>query len=259
VSDHPSADSGRLSDQVIVVTGAGSGIGRACATAAFRSGASVVLADIDGEAAKRTGAEVDPDGHRTVVRNIDVTDPGQCADLARAPVEHFGRLDGAVLSAGIANHVALLELTDRAWHEMLAVHLTGTFYCLRAFGRALAGDGHGGSLVYVGSTAADGAGPIGQAHYVAAKAGAQGLVRAAARELGPLGIRVNTVAAGFTRTPMNDGLFTAAEIAQRAAAAPLGRVAEPEDIARMVKFLLSADSGFVTGQTIYVNGGAHFR
>lgn len=111
--------------------------------------------------------------------------------------------------------------------------------------------------MYVASSAAAGLGPPHQAHYVAAKAGALGLVRAAARELGEHGIRVNAVSPGFTRTALNTGLFTDEEIRQREQATPLGRVAEVGDVADAVLYLLGPGSGFMTGQTLHVNGGTH--
>ena len=238
----------------VVVTGAASGIGRACAIAAARGGAAVTLADRDAHGLRDLAAELATGGAHVQAVPTDVTDERQCEHLADA-AERLGPLNGVVLAAGVAAHVPLLEMSRDAWDAMLAVHLTGAFLCLRAAARAMTASG--GSIVYVASSVTAGLGPLHQAHYVAAKAGALGLVRAAARELGPHGIRVNAVAPGFTRTALNTGLFTDADIEQRAQAAPLGRVADPEDVADAAMYLLSDHSAFQTGQTLHVNGGTH--
>lgn len=245
-----------LAGRTLIVTGAAGGIGRACARAAAAQGASVVLGDLD-PAGLEAAAQPIGAGARVHCVPVDVTDEGQCDDLVAAAEQRFGRVDGAVLAAGVARHVPLLDMTRTEWERMLAIHLTGAFLCLRAAAAAMVRAGRGGSVVYVASTAAAGLGPLHQAHYVAAKAGALGLVRAAARELGPLGVRVNAVSPGFTRTPMNDGLFTAEEVRRREADAPLGRVAEAEDVADAVTFLLGDRSGFVTGHNLQVNGGSY--
>ncbi|MET7736751.1 SDR family oxidoreductase [Streptomyces sp. NPDC005402] len=149
-------------------------------------------------------------------------------------------------------------MTRAQWDDMLAVHLTGAFLCIRSMARALiARGGRGGPIVYVASSVAAGLGPVHQAHCVAAKAGALGLVRAAARVLGCHGIRVSAVSPGFTNTEMNAGLFSDDSVRDRAKQTPLGRVAEPADVAGAVTFLLGNASGFMTGQNVHVNGGVH--
>lgn len=213
----------------------------------------MVLADLEADALEGVAERVEAMGVRALTMRCDVTDADHCASLADLAVGRLGRLDGGVLAAGIARHVPLLDLELSDWRAMLDVHLTGTFLPVQALARSMA---NGGSLVCVASTVAEGGGPTLQAHYVAAKAGVLGLVRAAARELGPLGIRLNAVSPGFTDTGLNDGLFTAEEVAGRAARAPLGRVAAPDDVAAAVVFLLGARSGFVTGENLRVDGGA---
>jgi 3-oxoacyl-[acyl-carrier protein] reductase len=162
-------------------------------------------------------------------------------------------LHAAVLAAGFAEHVPFLKMRTEQWRSMVDTHLTGTFLSLRALAAGMA---EAGSVVCLASTVAHRGGPASQAHYVAAKAGILGLVRATARELGPQGIRVNAVSPGFTDTMLNVGMFSDDEVAERAARSPLGRIAVSDDIARVVAFLLCDDSQFVTGQEILVDGGA---
>lgn len=246
-----------LDGRVIVVVGAGSGIGQACASAAAVDGAHVVLADRDPTGLRHTVERLPSPGNGSapVLMTADVTDEKHWDELMSAAAERYGRVDGLVMAAGIARHVPLEDMTLAQWEEMLAVHLTGAFLGLRAAAKAMSG---GGSVVYIASTVATGRGPLHQSHYVAAKAGAIGLVRAAARELGPRGIRVNSVSPGFTRTPLNAGLFTDEDISARADAAPLGRVAEATDVADTTTFLLSERSRLTTGQDLRVDGGATF-
>lgn len=250
----PSTDgTGPLRGSTVVVAGAASGIGQACALEVAAEGGNLVLADradlsATRERLVRTRAQV-----RDVA--LDVTDEAAWRDLVSTALDRFSRIDALVLAAGMARHVPLLQLSRAEWDEMLAVHLTAAFLALRTVAPVLAEAG-GGSVVLLASTVAAGTGPLQQAHYVAAKAGTLGLVRAAARELGPLGIRVNTVSPGFTLTPMNTDLFTSDDVRQRAAAAPLRRVADPVDVARTVTFLLGDGAAMTTGQDLRVDGGS---
>jgi len=257
VSEQDAGSGVSLAGRCFIVTGAANGIGRACAIEAARHGATVTLADRDEAGLAATAAEIESMSAEACTVVTDVTEESQCARLATAACERFGRLDGAVLAAGIARQVPFLEMSREQWEQMLEVHLTGGFLCLRETARILVRQRQGGSLVYIASSVAAGLGPLRQAHYVAAKAGALGLVRAVARELGPYAIRVNAVAPGFTRTDLNTGLFSDEDVRQREANTPLGRVAEAGDVADAVMFLLGDSSGFMTGQTLHVNGGTH--
>jgi 3-oxoacyl-[acyl-carrier protein] reductase len=212
-----------------------------------------MLADIDVNALEESVESTQRLGAEVQTARCDVTSEADCAALAEAAVAKLGGLHAAVLAAGFAEHTPFLQMRTDQWRSMIDTHLTGTFLSLRALATGMA---EGGSAVCLASTVAHGGGPASQAHYVAAKAGILGLVHAAARELGPQKIRVNAVSPGFTDTSMNAGLFSDYQLAERAARCPLGRVAVPDDIARVVAFLLGDDSRFVTGQEILVDGGA---
>ena len=156
---------------------------------------------------------------------------------------------------GVGSVDAFADIADETWSRVIGVNLTGAFHCARAAVRAMKAKGTKGTVINVSSTAAlSGDGP---AHYCASKAALMGLTRSMAKELAPLGIRVNTIVPGPTNTPMMQG------IPQEWADAivkgvPMGRMAEPEDIASVALFLASDDAGFVTGQNIAVNGGSAF-
>ena len=240
----------RLKDKVAVVTGAGQGMGRAIAQCFAREGATVVAIDLNLEGAQQTlgmspGCALAVDIGNSAAVN---------AAFARI-VERFGRVDLLVNNAGTGAVDAFADIPDENWARVIGVNLNGAFYCARAAVRAMRDKGTRGAVINVSSTAAlSGDGP---AHYCASKAALMGLTRSMAKELAPLGIRVNTIVPGPTNTPMMQG------IPQEWADAivkgvPMGRMAEPEDIASVALFLASDDAGFVTGQNIAVNGGSAF-
>lgn len=239
----------------VVVTGGARGIGRAIAVAILHAGGRVLLVDRDAPSTEAALAELACEG-RVAGCAADITAADAWGRIL-ADAEALGPVSGLVLAAGIVRRSPFLEVTRQQWDEIMDVHLGAAFEGLQATARLLVEHGRSGSLVYIASSAAAGLGPPQQAHYVAAKAGALGLVRAASRELGPFGIRVNAVSPGFTNTELNTGLFSEEELALRRAQSSLGRVAEPEDVAGAVLFLLGAGSAFVTGQTVHVNGGSH--
>lgn len=238
--------------KVVFVTGAAQGMGKAIAQRFGELGASVVAADIKAEAAAATVAGL---GARGLGLACNVADAAAVRDAFAATEERFGRVDVVVNSAGIGAVDSFLDTPDDNWQRVIGVNLTGTFLCCREGARLMTKAGVKGVLLNISSTGAvSGEGPV---HYIASKAGVMGLTRSMARELGASGIRVNTIVPGATNTAMLAGIPDEWMQAM-VKAIPLGRVGEPEDIARVATFLASDDAQYITGQNIAVNGGMGF-
>ena len=241
----------KLKDKVALVTGAGQGMGRAIARQFAAEGAIVVALDLNLEAAQQT---LQGCGEQHLARALNVADAAAVNALVDEVLALRGRVDVLVNNAGTGGMDSFIEMSDEAWARVIGVNLNGAFYCARAAVRAMLKTG-GGTVVNVGSTSAvSGDGP---AHYVTSKAALMGLTRVMAKELAKSGVRVNTLVPGPTNTPMMQGIpqeWADAIIA----GVPMGRMAEPEDIAKVAVFLASDDSGFVTGQSVAVNGGSAF-
>ncbi|QEE23363.1 SDR family oxidoreductase [Rhodanobacter glycinis] len=239
----------RLKNKVTVVTGAGQGMGRAIARLFAAEGARVVALDVNVAAAQETA------GSDGLALEVNIADSAAVNAAFDTVLEKFGRVDVLVNNAGIGSVDAFADITDETWARVIGVNLTGAFYCARAAVRAMQAKGTLGAIINTSSTSAvSGDGP---AHYCATKAGLMGLTRCMAKELAPQGIRVNTLVPGPTNTPMMQGIPEEwAEAIIKGV--PMGRMAEPEDIARAALFLASDDAGFVTGQNLAVNGGSAF-
>jgi len=235
---------------VSIVTGAGSGIGRATASALAARGDDVVCADLDGEAAATTAASLSSG----VARQVDVAAREECDALVSSTVDAFGRVDVLVAAAGIERSAPGDELDDDAWLTTLAVNLNGVFWCARAAGRAmLAGDG--GRMVLIGSINSQMA-LGGQAAYCASKGGVLMLARALAVDWGSRGVAVNVVGPGVVDTPMS--ARSLADPDRRAALmgrTPLRRPAGAEEIAAVIDFLTSPRASYVNGAYVPVDGG----
>ncbi len=248
-----------LQGKVVLVTGAGSGIGRAACVMFAKNGASVLVADIDEPAAEASVAMIRSAGGTAEARRCDVSDEGSVSDLVAYAVDRFGRLDGAVNNAGIEMRgKPVFELTGQDWRSVIDVDLTGVFYCLKHEILAMRETG-GGSIVNTASSSGVRA-TMNSADYTSAKHGVIGLTKAAAIDCGPLGIRVNAVCPGLTLTSMtrdrlmSDPGFTVAleGIRQRHI---IGRFGETDEIANAMMWLLSDLSSFSTGAAMLVDGG----
>ena len=243
-----------LEGQAAIVTGSGRGIGRAIALRFAREGADVGVVDIDGTTAASTAAEVRELGRSAVMVVADVSD---VADVRRAVSEiaaQFGRLDVLVNNAGIERRAAFLDVTPEDWQRQLAVNLSGTFYCTQAAAREMAKRSYG-RVVNLASVAGV-IGPIDLAAYGAAKAGIIGLTRAAALDLADFGITVNAIAPGPIETELMLGVWGAEALRERPQHGAIARFGTVEEIAHTALFLAAPDSGFITGVTLPIDGGA---
>ena len=245
---------GEFDGKVALVTGGGSGIGRASAQAFARAGASVVIADIDAAGAAETVRLVEDEGGSASFVETELTEPGAVSALVRGVVEAHGRLDFAHNNAGINDAPSLLpEISDERWERMIAVNLSSVFYCMREELPAMAAGG-GGAIVNTSS----GAGVFGAAriaHYAAAKHGVIGLTRGAAIEYAAAGVRVNAVCPGLTDTPMRKrSLALDPEQAQRNLEFSRGRVNPPELVADTALWLCSEEASAVNGQALLADG-----
>jgi NAD(P)-dependent dehydrogenase (short-subunit alcohol dehydrogenase family) len=242
---------GRLSGSAVLVTGASSGIGRAIAVRCAREGARVLATGRRADALEATAREAGGDVQTLAA---DLGDAGAAADCVAAAVERLGGLSGVVHAAGtVRRGEDVRKTTDEEWSQMLDTNLGAAFRLARAAARAMTG---GGSLVMLGSQLARIAAP-GYPSYCAAKGGVESLVRALAVDLGPLGIRVNSLSPGVVVTPMAyvDRPDFDAQRDAIAARHPLRRVGEPDDMGGPAVFLLSSDSAWMTGQSLVVDGG----
>ena len=236
-----------LEGQTAVVTGGRRGIGKAIATRFAAEGARVGVFDVDGEHAAETAREI---GGEAFAATLDVSDP----DAVAVAFAGLGRLDVLVNNAGVETRAPFLEITPTAWRRQLDVNLSGTFYCTQAGARAMAARMYG-RIVNVSSVAGL-IGPIDLAAYGSAKAGIVGLTRAAALDLADLGITVNAIAPGPIETELMLGAWTAEALRERPQHGAIARFGTVDEIAHTALFLASPDSGFITGVTISVDGGA---
>lgn len=247
----------RLRDKAVIVTGGGVGIGRVYCLGLAEEGAKIVVADVQAEAAKAVAAEIAREGGEALAVAVDVTAPEQTHAMAQGALDKFGRIDVLVNNAGLYTSIkkkSFAEISPAEWDQVMAVNLKGMFLCSRAVYPAMKKQGRG-KIINISSGTIFSGTPF-FLHYVTSKAGVIGFTRALARELGPEGIAVNAIAPGLTLSgPQQAGAITAAQLADRRSRRSFQRDQLPEDIVGTVIFLASADSDFITGQTINVDGG----
>jgi len=246
---------GRLDDRVIIVTGGANGIGRAYADGFVREGAKVVIADIDEPAARTAAREIEAGGGDALALNVDVADVASTEAMASAALDRFGRIDGLVNNAAIAIRVKhvnapMEELPVEEWDRVIAVNLRGPFLCCRAVLPIMKKAKYGKIVNIASGTFFKGTPFI--SNYVASKGGVVGITRSLAREGGDFGITVNCIAPGLTNS---DEAMPDAHWEIRVPERAIKRVEVPEDLVGAAIFFMSADSDFMTGQTIIIDGG----
>jgi len=245
------------SGRVALVTGGAGGIGRATCQAFFDAGYEVVLTDLDLDTAVAAAAEIDPSGERVIGLSGDVGSTPAVTAMVDDALARFGRLHALVNVAGVVGPGPSEELEDASWDRLINIHLSGAYRCARAAFPALSASGSG-SIVSISSIAGR-TGFSFRASYCAAKAGIEGLTRALAVEWAKRGVRVNAVAPGHVRTPMLDysieiGSVTEETVRGRTNRIPLGRYAQPEEIAAAILFLSSPAASYITGEVLCVDG-----
>ncbi|MDK1387133.1 SDR family NAD(P)-dependent oxidoreductase [Sinorhizobium sp. 8-89] len=240
----------KLIDQVAVVTGAGRNIGEATAKLLAREGASIAVTDIDAERAGRVAEEIRVAGGTAEVFLANVADEEGVISLVRGVADRFGKVDILVNNVAISDNKHILDVTKKEWDRVIAVTLTGTFLMSKYFAQQMVVQGHGGNIVNVGSTSGFYGRPRAVA-YTAAKAGVTNLSRSLAIQLAKHKIRVNCVVPNKIGSPVGKDTFDP----NRPVVNLRDRPGVPDDLARAILFLVSADSDFIDGTTLFVDGG----
>ncbi len=246
-----------MDGRVIMITGAAQGIGRGVAQKATELGATLVLVDLNEEGIKETAEMVNAAG----VYVGSVADPGFVQETVDDVVQKHGVINGLFNNAGIIRTAMIHKMSVADWQAVIDVNLTGVFHCLQAVGRHMIervkeGDDSPCRIVNVSSIAGR-KGTIGQINYGAAKSGVLGITMSAAREWARYGICINSVCFGAVETPMTEVIRSPKFIERTMASIPMGRIAQPEEVAGPCCFLLSDTASYITGQHLSIDGGSH--
>lgn len=242
-----------LTDKTAVVTGGSRGIGRAIAVALAAEGAKVaVIYAGNAAAAEETLSLIKEQGGEAVAMQCDVADDAAVSDMINAVKEQFGSVDILVNNAGITRDGLLMRMKEGDWQAVLDTNLTGVFHCTKVVTKLMMKQ-RSGAIINITSVVGQ-TGNAGQANYAAAKAGMIGFTKSVAKELASRGIRVNAVAPGCIDTDMTAVLSDAVK-EDMLKSIPLGRVAQPEEVAKAVVFLASDNASYITGQVLNVDGG----
>ena len=242
-----------LNDSVAIVTGSGRGIGRAIALELAVAGAKVVVNYAGrSDKAEETVALIREAGGESLAVQADVSQADDVDRLIQTTLDHFGKINILVNNAGITRDSLLLRMKEADWDAVLATNLKGVFLCTKAVSKGMLKQ-RSGVIVNISSVVGL-SGNAGQANYAAAKAGVVGFSKSIAKEFAPRGIRVNVVAPGYIITDMTETLPEGVQ-SEILRAIPLGRLGKPEDVAKVVRFLVSPEASYITGQTFCVDGG----
>ena len=249
----------RLSGKVAIITGGGHGIGAAYAEGLAKEGAAVALAEVDADAAQAVAEKLGKDGYQSLAVRTDVSDERSTKAMAARVLEAFGRIDVLINNAAIFATIPMTrgpidDVPPDEWDRVMLVNLKGLFFCCRAVLPAMRRQ-RSGSIINISSGTVFAGSPT-RIHYVTSKAGVLGFTRCLAREEGPNGVRVNTITPGSTLSEADPTPEIIAFRQERIGARALQRVQYPADLVGAAVFLASDESGFITGQTLVVDGGA---
>lgn len=245
----------RLKGRVAIITGAGSGNGRGIALRFSEEGVRIVAADLDPESARETANLVEDAGGEALAVRADVSRREQVSAMVEAATEQFGAIDILVNNAGVETLVPLLDLEESEWDRIVDTNLKGAFLCAQIAARAMVSARTPGAIVNIASINAKIA-LAGQAHYTSSKGGLIMLTKSMALDLAPHGIRVNAIGPGVIETRMTERSLSDPERrAMLLSKVPLGRVGQPRDVANAALFLASDEASYITGTTLYVDGG----
>ena len=242
----------KLGGKIALVTGAGGGIGAAIASTLVNHGCSVYVADSDAAAANKVATEL---GERGYPLTLDVGNAAEAAAAVEQIVRERGRIDIAVNNAGILKTGSILDASIADWDQVCRVNLSGVYYCCKAVLASMVKQRYGKIVNIASVSAMKGGGSFGNVLYGTTKAGVVALTKGLGRELAPFGINVNAIAPGVVETNMTGSLLTPERRKAVLGAIPLGRFASTDDIAQVVALLASDVLGYVTGETIVVDGG----
>ena len=243
-----------LDKKIAVVTGGGSGIGKRVAIALADFGAHLVLADLNEKSAYATASEIKACGKEAIAVKVDVTNPDEVQRMVDFTLKAFGRIDILFNNAGINVRGPAETYSLEDWNKVIAVNLTGMFICAQTVGKVMIRQG-GGKIINTASVSAK-LGHPGNLAYAAAKHGVIGMAKVMAVEWGKYHVNVNCIGPGVIKTPMTGKAFNNIEKYQELVRkVPIGRLGEPEDLIGAVIFLASEASNYITGQTIYIEGG----
>lgn len=245
-----------LKGKTAVVTGAGSGIGKAIAEELARQGADLAIDYVgNGHAAQELADRLNRGGSRAVAVRADVSDQAQVLHLIRETIHAFGKIDLLVNNAGIEKRTPFLEVSVDEWNRILAVDLTGAFMCAQAVAREMVRQGVRGTIINISSVHEEIPFP-GNAAYCAAKGGLRMLCRNVSLELAPYGIRMLNVGPGAIATPINEETLRDPEKKKALESQiPFQRIGRPEEVARLVAYLASDEASYITGTTVFIDGG----